>query len=218
MSTRIVIADDQAVVRAGFRMILADEPGFAVVAEAEDGVGAIEAVRALRPDLVVMDVRMPRLDGIAATREIVSLPLPTPPRVLVVTTFDLDDYVFDALAAGASGFLLKDVTPADLISAVRTVAAGDSVVAPRATRELIDRYVSASRTHRDDARTALLTAREREVLRALARGWSNAEIGTALHLSEATVKTHVSRLLNKLQVRSRVQAVVLAFKTGLDQE
>lgn len=216
MNTRVVIADDQAVVRAGFRMILGGEADLEVVGEAGDGLAAIDVVRSARPDVVVMDVRMPQLDGIAATRTLLNLSLVPTPRVLIVTTFDLDDYVFGALAAGASGFVLKDVTPRDLIAAVRVVAAGDSVVAPRATRELIQHYVATARPTRPDPRIERLTGREREVLGAMARGWSNSEIGTTLHLSEATVKTHVSRLLTKLEVRSRVQAVVLAYETGLD--
>jgi DNA-binding NarL/FixJ family response regulator len=217
VTIRIVIVDDQAVVRAGFRMILGEEADLEVVGEADDGRAAIDLVRGVHPDVVVMDVRMPRLDGLAATEAILSLPLSPPPRVLVVTTFDLDDYVFGALSAGASGFLLKDVTPPELISAVRVVASGESVVSPRATRELINRYVSSARPGQRDPRTDRLTSRELDVLRALARGWSNAEIGAALHLTEATVKTHVSRVLTKLELRSRVQAVVLAYRTGLDR-
>ena len=215
MTTRIVIADDQAVVRAGFRLILGDEPDFEVVAEAADGHAAVEATRRTRPDVVLMDVRMPRTDGITATESILALKLSPLPRVLVITTFDLDEYVFAALAVGASGFLLKDVTPADLIAAVRIVAAGDCVIHPRATRELVARYNAAHPATAHDSKLDRLTEREREVLHALTRGWSNAEIGHALHLSEATVKTHVSRLMTKLEVRSRVQAVVLAHQAGL---
>lgn len=215
MTTRIVIADDQAVVRAGFRLILGDEPDFEVVAEAADGHDAVKATRRTRPDVVLMDVRMPRVDGISATASILALNLSPPPRVLVITTFDLDDYVFAALAVGASGFLLKDVTPAELITAVRVVAVGDCIIHPRATRELIQRYNASHPTTAYDSRLDRLTDREREVLHALTRGWSNAQIGHALHLSEATVKTHVSRLMTKLEVRSRVQAVVLAHESGL---
>lgn len=214
MTLRVMIADDQAVVRVGFRIILEAEPDISVVGEAANGRHAVALARRVRPDLVLMDVRMPELDGIAATRALTGPNVVEPIPVLVVTTFDLDEYVFAALTAGASGFLLKDVTPARLLEAVRTVAAGDSVVAPRATRRLIAEYVAARPVLRTDPRLDTLTEREHQTLAAVARGLSNAEIAAEQHLSEATVKTYVSRMLTKLGLRSRVQAVVLAYETG----
>jgi DNA-binding NarL/FixJ family response regulator len=211
---RVVIADDQALVRTGFRMILAAD-GIDVVAEAADGAQAVEAVRRHAPDLVLMDIRMPVLDGLEATRRILA-GAPAEPRVLILTTFDLDHYVYAALAAGASGFLLKDVTPEYLVTAVRLVRAGDALLAPAITRRLVERFAARDgeprAPHRD---LASLTPREREVMQLLARGMSNAELAAAFRLSEATVKTHVARILAKLGLRDRAQAVVVAYETGL---
>jgi len=215
VNIRVLIADDQALVRAGLRTILQKSQGFDVVGEAADGRQAISQARAIAPDVVLMDVRMPGLDGIAATREIRNQP--DPPRILVLTTFDLDEYVYSGLRAGASGFLLKDALPDELISAIRAVAAGDAVIAPAATRRLIERFVDTSQEP-DPAQQrsmATLTEREREVLILIARGLSNAEIADRLHLAEGTVRTHVGRIFTKLSVRDRVQAVVLAYETGL---
>ncbi|MGW4909057.1 response regulator [Streptomyces sp. NPDC004270] len=210
---RVVVVDDQALVRTGFRLILTAD-GIEVVAEATDGHQAVDAVRRTRPDVVLMDIRMPELDGLEATRRI--LATPDPPRVLMLTTFDLDRYVYAALSAGASGFLLKDVTPEHLTAAVRTVRAGDALLAPAITRRLVERFARAGgdsgTRHRD---LGHLTPRELDVLRLLAQGLSNAELAARLHLSEATVKTHVSRLLGKLSLRDRAQAVVVAYETGL---
>jgi DNA-binding NarL/FixJ family response regulator len=215
MPLRILLADDQAVIRLGFRMILDDDPGMQVVGEASDGRHAVHLARTLRPDVVLMDVRMPELDGIAATRLLAGPDVGDPVPVLVITTFDLDEYVFGALVAGARGFLLKDVSPAALLDAVRAVARGDAVVAPRATALLVGAYVSATPDASASDRLAALTDRERAVLVALARGLSNAEIADEMHLSEATVKSHVSRVLAKLDLRSRVQAVIAAYQSGL---
>ena len=213
-TVRVVVADDQALVRTGFRMILTAD-GIEVVAEASNGTEAIDAVRRTRPDVVLMDIRMPGLDGLEATRRILAADGDAP-RVLMLTTFDLDEYVYAALAAGASGFLLKDVTPEQLTAAVRLVRAGDALLAPSITRRLVERFASGgkqtSAVHHD---LASLTPREREVLQMLARGLSNAELAAAFQLSEATVKTHVARILGKLQLRDRVQAVVVAYETGL---
>jgi DNA-binding NarL/FixJ family response regulator len=212
---RVLLADDQVLVRTGLRTILEDAGGFDVVGEAGDGGEAVARSAELHPDVVLMDVRMPNLDGIEATRRIRAQP--QPPRVLVLTTFDLDEYVYAGLRAGASGFLLKDALAADLVSAIRAVVAGDAVVAPSATRRLIERFLDSGRLPEQDAtrRLAVLTEREREVLALMARGLSNAEIAGQLYLSEGTVKTHVSHLLGKLGLRDRVQAVVLAYETGL---
>ena len=211
---RVVIADDQALVRVGFRLILETEEGIDVVAEAGDGEEAVRAVRRLRPAVVLMDIRMPRMDGLEATRRIVADGAAC--RVVMLTTFDTDEYVYAALRAGASGFLLKDVSPEHLIAAVRMVAAGDALLAPSITRRLIERFV---RPQPGPAVTpkevSSLTAREREVLILMARGLSNSELAAQLHLSDATVKTHVARILSKLDLRDRVQAVVLAYETGL---
>jgi DNA-binding NarL/FixJ family response regulator len=210
---RVVIADDQALVRAGFRMILTAD-GIDVVAEAETGAEAVEAVRQTRPDLVLMDIRMPNMDGIEAARRI--LAADDPPRVIMLTTFDLDNYVYAALTMGASGFLLKDVTPEYLVAAVRVIRDGDALLAPSITRRLVERFARPqspeSPLHRD---LAALTPREREVLTLLAQGLSNVEIAGHLFLSEATVKTHVARILAKLGLRDRVQAVVVAYETRL---
>jgi DNA-binding NarL/FixJ family response regulator len=209
---RVVLADDQTLVRSGFRMILKAEPGIEVVGEAADGRQAIETVRELRPDLVLMDIRMPNMDGLEATRRI--LAEPDPPRVLVLTTFDLDEYVFAALRAGASGFLLKDAPEQQLTAAIRVAADGGALFSPSVTRKLIERFAG----HTDPPPgLADLTEREREVLRLLARGLSNAEIAAQLVVSEHTVKTHVARVLMKLDLRDRTQAVVLAYESGLVQ-
>ena len=211
---RIVLADDQELVRTGFRMILRAEEDFEVVGEAADGEEAVAQVAALRPDVVLMDIRMPRVDGLAATRRI--LEQPTRTRVLILTTFDQDEYVFQALRAGASGFLLKTVPADQLVAGVREVAAGEALLAPAITRRLIERFVSgfgpepAPPPGYDE-----LTAREREVLQLVARGMSNAEIADALVVERSTVKTHVAALLSKLGVRDRVGVVVLAYESGL---
>jgi DNA-binding NarL/FixJ family response regulator len=212
---RVLLADDQVLVRTGLRTILEDAGGFDVVGEASDGGEAVARSADLHPDVVLMDVRMPNLDGIEATRRIRAQA--RPPRVLVLTTFDLDEYVYAGLRAGASGFLLKDALAADLVSAIRAVVAGDAVVAPSATRRLIERFLDAGRLPEEHAeqRLTVLTEREREVLALMARGLSNAEIAGQLYLSEGTVKTHVSHLLGKLGLRDRVQAVVLAYESGL---
>jgi len=211
---RVVVADDQALVRTGFRMILTED-GIEVVGEATNGAEAIDAVRRTRPDVVLMDIRMPEMDGLEATRRILT-GASSEPRVIMLTTFDLDHYVYAALSAGASGFLLKDVTPEHLVAAVRMVRSGDALLAPAITRRLVERFAGRSaetaRIHRD---LSTLTPRELEVLRLLARGLSNAELAADLHLSEATVKTHVARILAKLGLRDRVQAVVVAYETGL---
>ena len=212
---RVVIADDQALVRTGFRMILSAD-GIDVAAEAATGAEAVDAVRRTRPDVVLMDIRMPELDGLEATRRILGGQEPgIAPRIIILTTFDLDRYVYAALSAGASGFLLKDVTPEHLVGAVRLVRSGDALLAPAITRRLVERYArrdgDARAVHRD---LSALTPRELDVLRLLARGLSNSELAGRFQLSEATVKTHVARILAKLQVRDRVQAVVAAYETG----
>jgi len=212
--TSVLLADDQALVRGGFKLILDAQEDLEVVGEADDGRAAVERARELRPDVVLMDVRMPELDGIAATRLVVSERLAG--HVLVLTTFDEDRVVYDALAAGASGFLLKTAPPAKLVEAVRTIAAGEALLAPTVTRRLIEEFVR--RPPPGDAvpeRLAGLTEREREVLGLIARGLSNSEIASTLFVSGATVKTHVNRILGKLDLRDRVQAVVLAYETGL---
>ncbi|HZM82388.1 MAG TPA: response regulator transcription factor [Candidatus Limnocylindrales bacterium] len=211
----MLIADDQPLVRTGLRTILENAGGFDIVGEAGDGHEAVTQAAALRPDLVLMDVRMPNLDGIGATERIrAALP---DTRVIVLTTFDIDEYVYSGLRAGASGFLLKDVPAAELVSAIHTVVAGDAVVAPSATRRLIERFLPKASEPVAVSKAALsvLTGRELEILAQVARGLSNAEIATELHLSEGTVKTYVSRILGKLSLRDRVQAVVLAYETGL---
>ncbi|MFC9427668.1 response regulator [Streptomyces sp. NPDC056987] len=212
---RVLLADDQTLVRTGFRMILGAD-GIDVVAEATNGTEAVEAVRRTRPDVVLMDVRMPEMDGLEATRRILTGTPADQPRVVILTTFDLDRYVYAALSAGASGFLLKDVTPEQLTAAVRAVRTGDALLAPAITRRLVERFTErggdTAARHRD---LASLTPRELEVLGLLARGLSNAELATRLHLAEATVKTHVARILAKLGLRDRVQAVIVAYETGL---
>jgi DNA-binding NarL/FixJ family response regulator len=216
VTIRVVLADDEHLLRVGFRMILDAHDDFEVVAEASNGREAIDAAAASRPDVIVMDVRMPELDGIAAT-EIIARELPEV-RVLILTTFDLDEYAFAGLRAGASGFLLKNAPPAELVAAIRTVAAGDAVVAPRVTRRLLDTFARHMPTVTEatrDQRLALLTERERGVLQALALGQSNQEVAASLCLSEATVKSHVSRILAKLGLRDRVQAVIFAYESRL---
>ena len=215
---RVLVVDDQAMVRAGFRMILETEPSITVVGEAADGAQAVEMVERTRPDVVLMDVRMPRMDGIEATAKITRAMAPVPaPRVLILTTFDLDDHVYAALRAGASGFLLKDAPAEQLIDAIAVIARGDALLAPSVTRLLIDEV--ARRPPTDPARfapgLASLTDRELAVMRQIARGMSNAEIADELYLGEATVKTHVGRILTKLGLRDRVQAVVVAYESGL---
>ncbi len=212
---RILLADDQPLLRTGFRMVLGGEDDLDIVGEAGDGAEAVDLARRLLPDVVLMDIRMPRLDGVAATRAIVDARLPV--RVLILTTFDLDEYVVGALRAGASGFLAKDVPADDLVTAIRTVAAGEAVVAPRILKRLLDRFADTLPDLDSAPPRALdtLTEREREVLVQVARGLSNAEIAKALTVSETTVKTHVGHVLAKLGLRDRVQAVVLAYESGL---
>nr|WP_076389265.1 response regulator transcription factor [Vaginimicrobium propionicum] len=212
---RVMLVDDQALVRSGFRMLIDAEDDMEVVAEASNGREALEKLAAQRVDVVLMDIRMPELDGVETTKQIVARELPT--KVLVLTTFDLDDYVFSALKAGASGFMLKDARPDDLLNAIRSVNAGDSVVAPSATRRLLDHVVptlpSSPSEHAD--RLDVLTEREREVLVEIAKGATNAEIAATLFMAEGTVKTHVGRLLSKLKARDRVQLVLIALESGL---
>jgi DNA-binding NarL/FixJ family response regulator len=215
LEPRVVIADDQTLVRTGFRMILRDA-GIPVVAEAADGAQAVAAVLDHHPDVVLMDIRMPQMDGLEATRRILAEQPGTDCRIVMLTTFDLDQYVYGALAAGASGFLLKHVSPEYLTAAIRIVRSGEALLAPSITRRLVERYALHSSTPALMRRElSHLTPRELDVLRLLARGLSNAELAAQLTLSEATVKTHVARLLAKLQLRDRVQAVVLAYETGL---
>jgi DNA-binding NarL/FixJ family response regulator len=210
-----MIADDQALVRAGFRMIL-EASGIEVVGEATDGEQAVRIARRERPDVVLMDIRMPNLDGIAATAMLAGPGVADPLRVVILTTYDLDEYVFDALAAGASGFLLKDVPPEDLIHGVKVVASGDALLAPSVTRRLIAEFAQGRRTHKPVPLPGpSLTPREVEVLELLARGQSNAEIAETLFVSDNTVKTHVTHLLDKLGLRDRVQAVIYAYEAGI---
>lgn len=214
MATRVLIVDDQALVRAGFRMILEAQPDIEVVGEAGDGSAAIDAVRTLRPDVVLMDIRMPGVDGIEATRRLTEAG--TDARVVILTTYDLDEYVFDALAAGASGFLLKHVPPEELIHGVRVVAVGEALLAPSITKRLIAEFArqrAPVRASGTDLKT--LTDRELEVLKQLGRGLSNPEIARELQVGEATVKTHVAHVLDKLELRDRVQAVIFAYEVGL---
>ncbi|WP_414936195.1 response regulator [Amycolatopsis sp. cmx-11-51] len=212
MTIRVVIADDQALVRTGLRMILDNAEDIDVVGEAGDGAEAVELVAELDPDVVLMDIRMPGMDGVEATAAIAA---DHRARVLVLTTFDLDEYVYAALRAGASGFLLKDALAPDLLSGVRVVASGEATLAPTVTRRLLDRVVTGLPVPSPDDRLALLTGREHEVLQQLARGLSNAEIAGVLFLSPGTVKTHVGRILSKLGLRDRVQAVVFAYESGM---
>jgi DNA-binding NarL/FixJ family response regulator len=217
MSIRLLIADDQALVRAGFRKILESEPGLAVVAEAGDGLAAVDAAGRSRPDVVLMDIRMPRLDGIEATRRIVERSADRP-RVLMLTTYGLDEYVYEALRAGASSFLLKDVPPEELVAAVKLVAAGEALLDPSVTRSVIEEFVRrAPAPPKPGTELDELTERELEVLKLLTRGQSNAEIAHTLVVSDATAKTHVAHVLMKLGVRDRVQAVIYAYESGLVQ-
>jgi DNA-binding NarL/FixJ family response regulator len=215
MSIRVLIADDQSVFRRGFRALVGDEPDLEVVGEAEDGIQAVALTRRRQVDVVLMDIRMPRMDGLEATRQLAGPGVQDAVNVLVLTTFDLDEYVFGALRAGAAGFLLKDAEPQAILDAIRTVARGQGLIAPEVTRRLIARFAAISP---DTTRQPLLddlTDREREVLLLIAQGNSNAEIAELLGVEEATIKSHVSRLLSKLRLRSRVQAVILAYETGL---
>jgi DNA-binding NarL/FixJ family response regulator len=218
-SIRVLLAEDQAIVRAGFRALLDSEPDIVVVGEAATGTEAVQLAKELRPDLVVMDIRMPELDGLEATRRITTDPDLPATRVLVLTTFELDEYVFGALRAGASGFLLKGGELTDLLAAVRTVAAGEALLAPSVTRKLIAAYIAEPEPARGSLRGVLeldqLTPREHEVLALVARGLSNHEIAQELHLSPLTAKTHVSRILMKLNARDRIQLVILAYENGL---
>jgi DNA-binding NarL/FixJ family response regulator len=216
--TRVLLADDQALVRAGFRALLSVQPDIEVAGEAADGVEAVELVRRRQPDVVLMDVRMPRMDGLEATRRITSDPALAGTRVIVLTTFELDEYVFGALRAGASGFLLKDIDPPDLLTAVRVVSGGEALLAPRLTRRLIEAFVEQDRAApavAEGDELQELTPREREVLTLVGRGLSNAEIADELVLSPLTAKTHVARLFSKLDARDRAQLVITAYENGL---
>jgi DNA-binding NarL/FixJ family response regulator len=215
MPIRVLVADDQPVVRAGFQTILEAQPDIVVVGEAGDGREAVEQAHRLQPDVVLMDVRMPNVDGLQATRQLAGPCVPRPVRVLVLTTFDLDDYVYEALRAGASGFLLKDVRRDDLVAAVRVVAAGDALLAPSVTRRLIQEFARRPPTKASRHLTDRLTPRERDVFESVARGMSNAEIAERLHLGDATVKSHVTHVLLKLGLRDRIQAVIYAYESGL---
>jgi DNA-binding NarL/FixJ family response regulator len=211
VSTTVVVADDQAMVRAGFLRLLEAEPGIEVVGEAADGVEAVEAVARLRPEVALLDIRMPRMDGIQATRAITAAGTT---RVVILTTFDLDEYVYDALRAGACGFLLKDAPPEQMVAAIAAAAAGDALISPAVTRRLLEEFVRRPRPG-DDPALGTLTAREVDVLTRMGRGLSNAEIAAEVYLGEATVKTHVSNVLAKLGLRDRTQAVVYAYESGL---
>ncbi len=214
MSVRVLLVDDQALVRGGLRMIVDAQPDLTVVGEAADGREAIEAFHRLKPDVIVMDIRMPNLDGVEATRRLAGPESPYGARVLVLTTFDLDEYVYEALRAGASGFLLKDAPPAELCAAIRIVAAGEALLAPSVTRRLIGAFVAKPRP-KDCELLEQLTEREVEVLKLVARGYSNQQIADVLVVGETTVKTHVARVLAKLELQNRVQAAILAYETGL---
>jgi DNA-binding NarL/FixJ family response regulator len=217
--TSVLIADDHALQRLGFRMLLESQPDLAVAGEAANGLEAVRLAAELHPDVVLMDIRMPGLDGIEATRRITNAG--PRPRVLILTTFDLDEYAFAGLRAGASGFLVKDAQPTELLAGIHAVAAGDAVVAPALTRRLIEKYAHLLPGRLDadpaalDPRLSALTDREREVLRAIALGWTNSEIAARLHLAESTVKTHIGRILTKIDARDRVQAVIFAYDTHL---
>jgi len=212
MTIRVLVADDQSMVRAGFRMLLSGEDDIEVVAEASNGLEAVDKAARFHPSVVLMDIRMPELDGLQATRRILSAD--DTPRILILTTFDLDKYVFEALKAGASGFVLKDDSPEQLIAAIRTVAAGEALLSPTITKRVIEKFVHISRPA-PPKEFGELSERERDVFRMMARGLSNAEIGNELYISETTVKTHVTHILQKLNLRDRVQAVVLAYQTGV---
>ena len=215
MTIRVLVVDDQSMVRAGFRLLLADETAIDVVAEAGNGREAIAQAARFHPDVILMDIRMPELDGLEATRRILATDATA--RVLILTTFDLDDYVFEALRAGASGFVLKDDPPEQLLAAVRTVAGGEALLSPAVTRRVI-RHFTRQHTHAPPPGVAELTSRELEVFELITRGLSNAEIGEELFISDTTVKTHVTRLLQKLGLRDRAQAIVLAYQTGLFEQ
>jgi DNA-binding NarL/FixJ family response regulator len=216
MTTRVLVVDDQELVRSGIVMIVGHQEDLEVVGEAVDGADAVSRARSLRPDVVLMDLRMPRMDGVEATRRIVALDTVDPIRVLVLTTFDDDEFVYASLRAGASGFLLKDAPPRELIEGIRVVAGGQSLLAPRVTRRIIERFVAQRPRDPDLVRRGeSLSERERDVLRLLAQGLSNAEIGEALFIGEATVKSHVSHILDKLEARDRAQAVALGYEAGL---
>ena len=207
---RVALVDDQAMVRTGFRMIVASQPDMEVVGEAQDGMEAVALINRERPDVVLMDIRMPNLDGIAATRQVAAQT-----KVVILTTYELDEYVFDALQAGASAFLLKAAPPEDLITAIRVVARGDALLAPSVTKRLIEEFAKRPEKRATAKHIESLTERETEVLKQIARGLTNAEIAAQLHVSETTVKTHVAHLLDKLELRDRVQAVILAYEAGL---
>lgn len=215
MSIRVLVADDQSMVRAGFRMLLADEDGIEVVAEAGNGIEAVAKAARYQPTVILMDIRMPELDGLEATRRI--LAADGAARILILTTFDLDEYIYEALSAGASGFVLKDDPPEQLIAAVRTVAAGDALLSPTVTKRVIEQFARSPRPA-PPKEVGELTAREREILRLIVRGLSNAEIARELFISDTTVKTHVTHILQKLNLRDRVQAVVLAYETGIFED
>jgi DNA-binding NarL/FixJ family response regulator len=215
MSIRVLVADDQSMIRAGFRMLLKNEDGIEVVAEAEDGLEAVEKAARYTPGVVLMDIRMPKLDGLEATRRILAADASV--RVLILTTFDLDEYIYEALRAGASGFVLKDDPPEQLIAAIRTVAAGEALLSPAVTRRVIDEFTQRPRREAPKGLDEL-TDRELEIFRLIARGLSNAEIGQQLFIGETTVKTHVTHLFQKLGLRDRVQAVVLAYRSGLVED
>jgi DNA-binding NarL/FixJ family response regulator len=212
---RVLVVDDQALVRAGFRMILEAEPDLVVAGEAADGVSVLQQVTACHPDVVLMDVRMPGTDGIEATRRLLAGPVADPPKVIMLTTFDMDEYVYDALRAGASGFLLKDVPPEQLVDGIRAVLAGESLLSPAITRRMIEVYLDRPPAGAAPPELATLTPREGEILELLARGLTNAEIAGRFVLSETTVKTHVARVLMKLGLRDRVQAVIYAYENGV---
>jgi DNA-binding NarL/FixJ family response regulator len=212
MSIRVLVVDDQAMVRAGLRMLLSDQPDFEVIAEAGNGRDAVAQAARFHPDVILMDIRMPELDGLEATRRVLAADRSV--RVLILTTFNLDDYVYEALRAGASGFVLKDDPPEQLIAAVRTIAAGDALLSPSVTKHVIQHF-TRQRRHPVPPSVQTLTEREMDVLRLITRGFSNAEIGKELFISDTTVKTHVTRVLQKLDVRDRAQAIVLAYQSGL---